>query len=439
MTGNGHTPIEELLDGKENGWMATQEKEPVDVLPSFPCPDDLWIGPYADVANILGFRDWRVWVGVTAALSARAHRNLSLSYHAPLHGMGYYLRVSASSTGKSLATRLCRALLPREYRCKYSVESGQALPYLIAERVTDEDGKVTGLRPVPTALLLSEWTLLLQNMDIHGSSLLPKLNECYDGDHPIEVNRTEKRGESDSVSVSDPSLTLLGTTTINDFRLSVKASHVKSGLMNRHLIVPGAFIGWQYDSDNEYFPEQELQQYAASLPLGHTFGGGKRVHDCYLPDAWSINSYWGKQLFEPLHNEIEEQDEASVYKRLHVYSRRLPALLAWSTRSPLISVPHIRAAQAAIESSLVFLRYLFAEKMPQLTPTMQAFADLEMLILRLVAREPGVDKKTVCQRLKKQGGYTQVSQQIEKLLQSGGLELRKAGVKGTRKTLHVTT
>ena len=435
--GNGHPPIEQLLDEKENAWMAGQEKEPVDVLPSFPCPDDLWIGPYAEVADILGFRDWRVWIGVTAALSARAHRNLSLSYHAPLYGMGYYLLVAASSTGKSLATRICRALLPTDYRCKYSVESGQALPYLVSEAIKDDAGKTIGLRPLPTALLLSEWTLMINNMDIHGSSLLPKLNECYDGDHPIEVNRTEKRGESDSVSVSDPCLTLLGTTTIHDFRTAVKPHHIKSGLINRHFIVPGSFIGWEYDSDNEYFPDQELRFYAQErLPSGHTFGAGRRMRDCYESDAAAINSYWGKALFTPLHNEIEEQDEASVYKRLHVYSRRLPALLAWATRAPLISLPHIRAMQAAVESSLAFLRWLFTEKLPQLTPTMQVFADLDATILRLVAKEPHIEKKTVCQRLRRQGGYTQVSQQIEKLLQSGGLELHKSGEKGTKKTLY---
>jgi hypothetical protein len=435
---NGDEPIRTYIDAQENAVLMEREREGAISAPSFPCPDDVWVGPYAEVADILGFRDWRVWVGVTAALSARAHRNLNLSYHAPLHGMGYYLLVAASSTGKSLATRLCRALLPSAYRCKYSVESGQALPYLIAERLTNEEGILMGLQAVPTALLLSEWTLLLDNMDIHGSSLLPKLNECYDGDHPLEVNRTEKRGVTDSISVSDPVLTLLGTTTLNEFRASVKAHHIKSGFINRHFIVPGSFIPWRYDADYEAFPEQALRAYAEeNLPLGHAFGHGVAMRSVYDVDAAAINNYWGTQLFEPLHNEIEEEDEASVYKRLHVYSRRIPALLAWSMRSSSISLSQVRAGHAAVESSLSFLRYLFAEKVPSLTPTMQAYSDLDNLILHVVASDSSATKNAICQRLKRHGGYAQISQQIEKLLHAGGLIVQKQGEKGTKKILQL--
>jgi hypothetical protein len=55
------------------------------------CPEVLWRGRFAEVANALGKRSWEIWAGIFAALAAVAHRQVHLRYHGHLYGMAYVL------------------------------------------------------------------------------------------------------------------------------------------------------------------------------------------------------------------------------------------------------------------------------------------------------------------------------------------------------------
>jgi hypothetical protein len=437
MATNGTTgsPLEEEVKRRENEWMHGQEREEDagEKGPSFPCPPQLWTGHYGAIADIIGVRDWRVWLGITAALSARAHRNLHANYYGDLYGMGYWLLVSGSSTGKSLMTRTCAALLPYDYRKKYSVESGQGLLNLIAASQKGEDGKTTKqLTPIPTLLMLSEWSTLLSNMEIRGSSLLEKLCECYDAEHAIEVNRTEKQGHSDSYSVESPMLTMLGATTIKSFRKRVRDYHKESGFLNRHFILPGPYLDWKYlaKEEQEYFPRSELEAYAqVSLPTSQPFGLGRAMRSLYDPVALVLDGEWGSRLFEPLHNERESEEDLSPYLRLHVYARRIAALIAWSEGADFIQRHHVEATHAAVECSYSFLRWLLTDAPIEMPPWQRVQGEIEEKIIRKIKEKPGIVQRDLCNLLRKNGGYPAISERIDKLLKSGAVSMRREGQK----------
>jgi hypothetical protein len=438
MAINGTTPdnpLSKVIDARENAWMMEQEREQEEDTgekgPALPCPDALWIGHYKAIADIVGVRDWRVWLGITAALSARAHRNVHVNYYSDLFGQGYWLLVSGSSTGKSLMTRLCSDLLPHDYRRKYSIESGQGLLNIIAESIKDKAGKTIGLQSVPTVLLLSEWTSLLGNMDIRGSTLLEKLNECYDSEHPVEVNRTEKQGHSDSLSVADPTLTILGATTGEGFRKRVQERHKESGFLNRHFILPGPSTAWGYNSKAEIWPRDQLIYYAhQELPRAHTLGLGQAMSTLYEPDAYKLDDIWGRAVLEPLHNGSREDiADSSPYRRLHAYARRIALLYAWSDLSPLITVAHAEAAHAAVECSLAYLRWLLNEATVELPSWQRAVNEVEEKIVRKIKGTPGIRKDDVCKALRKNGGYPAIAERIDKLVKSGAITLRMEGQK----------
>lgn len=408
-------------------------------LPEFPCPDIIWQGHHAAIADILGLRDWRVWIGITAALSARAHRNLHANYYSDLFGMGYWLLVSGSSTGKSLVTRLCSTLLQPDYRKKYSVESGQGLINLISKSDKDEAGKTVALHATPTILLLSEWSTLLSNMDIRGSSLMEKMNECYDSEHAIEANRTEKQGHNDSASVDNPALTLLGTTTIRTFRSRVKEHHKESGFLNRHFLLPGPMIEWKYNSEHENFPREQLFDYAHhELPRSSTFGLGHPIREMYTPEAFYLDDLWGKDILEPLHNhELDEGiEDGSPYRRLHAYARRIAALLAWSESSDLIQLHHVEATHAVVETSLKFLRWLLTDGPIEMTAWQRTFSEIEEKIIKKIKEKPGIRKDELCKALRKNGGYTAIAERLDKLTKSGGVTMR---IEGQKKCLYLAS
>ncbi|HXG17894.1 MAG TPA: DUF3987 domain-containing protein [Methylomirabilota bacterium] len=413
-----------------------QERE--DAPPAYHCPAELWIGPWADVSALLGIRDWRVWVGVTAALSARAHRNVHVDYYGPLFGQGYYLLVAASSHGKSLCTRLCKALLPNDYEVFTSVESGQALAESLADIRRDEHGKI--LHPIngrPTCLVVNEWSLLLQGMDFHGSSLMERFNEIADAEPHIDLNRADKKGQG-KIRIFTPTLTICATTTQRLYQAAVKDRHITSGFINRHLILPGARTPWRYNSPTERFDLDALRLYAHSLPLAHTFGLGQPLSELYTREAWELDDAFGRASLEPLHNADSPTDTEDVYKRLHVYNRRIAALYAWATGSNYIRIPHVQAAHAVIRTSYRFLQELHESLTSDLPIVQRAAATLENLILKKVHDNPGTSKQTICQQLKRHGGFSAVSRAIENLIQAGALQIKLEGLRNKSKCLFLS-
>lgn len=403
----------------ENAVTVAQERETCE--PEYPCPEEIWIGPWRDVAGIVGYRDWRVWVGVTAALSARAHRNLWCRYYGPLYGMGYYLLVAASSQGKSVCTRTCRTLLPHGYEIFTSVESGQALAESLATINRDESGKIVDTTSFPAALIVSEWSMILQNMDFHGSSLLERFCEIADAEPQVDLNRASKKGEG-KIRITNPTLTVCATTTLRNYQKSVTERHIASGFINRHLILPGARQRWDYNSEQEDLDFDQLAAYAFhELPQAHTFGLGQPMRFTYSPEAFRLDDAFGRPFFGEIHNGEDQTGTEDVYKRLHVYNRRIAALYAWASRSEVITVAHVQAANAVIRTSHRFLRQLHGDPLPELPAFMKANATLESLILAKVTEAKLMRKDSLCNALRRHGGYSGVSSTVEKLIQAGAL------------------
>jgi Primase C terminal 2 (PriCT-2) len=78
--GNGNAPPEppepdfsELADEEENARMAAQEREPEEPINLARPPALVWQGVFNTVAEKLNLWTWEVWIGVYAALCARAH------------------------------------------------------------------------------------------------------------------------------------------------------------------------------------------------------------------------------------------------------------------------------------------------------------------------------------------------------------------------------
>jgi hypothetical protein len=409
------------VDAAENGAILAHEREATE--PEYPCPPDVWIGPWADIANLLGIRDWRVWMGITAALSARAHRNIHCAYYEPLWGMGYWLLVAPSATGKSLTTTLCRHLLPEHYEIFTSVESGQALAESIATITQDEHTKkVTAVTATPSILISAEWTRLLGNMLHHGSTLLECLCEIADG-----IQTDLNRAKQGKLRIHQPTLTLCATTTELRYQKTVSDDLVSSGTINRHFILPGPNVAWRYNSPLEHRDYSRVRQYVTERFLRpHTFGNGKPMGECYSREAFALDEPFGEELASRYHHG-KDTGERSPFTRLHAYNRRIQCLYAWAMHSDAILTSHVRAAHAAVHTSERYLRFLHDDTITSLPPLLKANASIEEKILSLVSSEPHIRKDSLCQRLRKNGGYTAISSAVEKLLQSNALELKVAG------------
>lgn len=414
-----HTATPPPSEEEENARATAEERE--ECPNDYPCPEELWIGPFAEVAEIVGIRDWRVWLATAAALAARAHRNIHTAYYGDLYAMGFFLLVAPSGTGKGMVTRLFKKLLPDNYRLFTSIESGQALPHVLAEIQRDEKGRIVNVVASPTALVVNEWSMLLSNSDIAGSTLMPRLCDVYDAEEKLDVIRSDKRGAGNIV-VPKPTLTICGTTTVSEFQDCVKPKHIRSGFINRHFILPGPRISWAYNSSAEYVNYSHIQDVAARLPLAHTLGVGEPMGEMYTPAAYTMDEEWANAFFDPIHNPMQPEGE-TVFKRLHVYNRRIALLYAWATRHAKIQREHVRAAHLVVETSYRFLQDLFSTMPVDLPAYLKVQENVEGLITDMVITQRGIRKDDVCRRLRRHGGYTFVSQQIEKLLDAGALRV----------------
>ena len=398
--------------------------------PAFICPEEACIGPWRAVADALGYWDSRVWIGTTAAISARAGRDVNASYHGPFYGMGYWLLIAPSSSGKRLVTLLFERLVTPGFRTRSSVESGQALVHVVADIVRNEKHRIVDIQPHPAALLLSEWHIMLLACDFAGSSLMPRLNQVYDGEATLELTRSDKQGTGNLI-VHNPTLTLVGTTTESDYQRCVKERHIQSGLINRHFILPGPHIHWLYDSPHQYVDYSALNAIQATLPSQSAWGQGRAISELYEPEAREYDAAWGQEFFGPLHNPEGRYTEAdlAIFRRLHVHNRRIQALAAWSMGSPLITLEHVAAAHAMVRLSYEYLSYLTESRPVEMTATANMSFEVENKIINRVKAEPGIIKQELVHRLRKNGGYNLVSLTVEKLLLSGALVLRKDGQK----------
>jgi hypothetical protein len=404
---NGNGPS---ADDQENRHFLREEREPES---PYVTPPVVWQGPWQVVADILQVYDWRVWIGVTAALSARAHRNIHVNYHGSLFGMGAYLLVAPSGVGKSLATGVCRALLPHDFNMFDSIESGQAL----AERMADIERdthtkKIVRVTPRPSIIVTSEWTQLIKAVDIAHSNLFERINKAVDGEESIDLNRAKE-----AIHVPAPSLTVLGTTTRGNYEEYVQQTHIRSGLMNRHFILPTERRRWLYNDPHAKPDYQAIVDYGAAFRVGYTFGNGTPLADLYTNEAYEYDNRFGESFLAPIRNsDTIAPHIQDLLGRLHVYLRRIAMLYAWAHRSAYITLAHVQAAEAAVRTSHQFLMEMEDQRSVELPPHMKATSAIEEKILARVTAQPGITQRQLCQALYRNGGHVAVKHVIDNLV-----------------------
>ena len=415
----------EVTEDEENARMLELEREdPTEPLSNYPCPPVLWRGRFAQVADLLGKRTWEVWVGILAALGARAHKNIHFSYHRPLYGMVYTLCVNPTGLGKGICTDVCHALLPAWYTVRDAVQSGPALAPILAEIERNAKGRVERVTSRPAILLLEEWTTLLKNSKIEHSTLAETLNTLFHRTRSWNVSRSDRSGAGGDLLIENPILSICATTTASLLREQVSDHMIRSGFLNRYLVLPGSRGTWRFCDEQAAGISVGVLKRAFDDIQNRAWGGGANVWDGYTAEAKERLISWGETFFESLMQ--SDAIEAEAMKRLHVYSHIVPHLTAWSEQQEKASLPHVEVAIAAITTSHAFLQDLMRSNTDVEIPRFKQYEmQLEQKVIEKVRREPGITQKKVAQDLRKSASYRDVSGTVRRLLTGHILEHRE--------------
>ena len=418
-----------------NETAALQAEPPSD---HYPCPDALWIGIYQQVAERLGKRSWEIWVGTTAALGAIAARQIDVKYHGALYGMVYLLLVKPTGLGKSECTNTCRGLLPHDYTVRDAVQSGPALAPILAEITRDTKDRVVQVHPRPAILVIEEWTALLHSAGIANSTLVDTINLLFHRRFPWNVSRSDRAGAGGDLVIKQPTLSICATTTVSLLTHSVNEGMIRSGFLNRHLVLPGTNDGWRF-----------YHQEAAGIDFDHLAGllDPLRHHDwprqgsvweSYTTEARTRLVSWGEAILEPLMQ--SGSLDAEALKRLHVYAHIISLLYAWSARSPYIELAHVEAAIAVITISKAFLESLLnAPDDAQPPPIKRYEIALERKILALVQAEPGMIRREVVRKLAGRSAKSaDINLLISQLVDLGRLQETRGESTGGRPPIYLS-
>jgi hypothetical protein len=334
----------------------------------------------------------------------------------------YGLLVAPTGAGKSVCTDICEALLPADYHINTSVQSGPGLVPILGEAVRDAKGKVTSVIPQPAILILPEWTALVKNLKIQNATLSQDLNTLFDGKDRLTISRSDSNKTGGGrLEIPTPSLSICATTTESMFHEEVTASMIRSGFLNRYLILPGSHTRWKFEDPTAGVNYGNLRDI---FPRGqpHAFGLGQSMWDMYTPEGRGYVRWYGDPLFEGLMNTNGNGNNTSdVYKRLHTYAHKIALIYAWADRAPLITQDHAMAAQVVIETSLAYLRQLIDDTPPELSFQQKTKKTLEELICTQVGQLGTAPKRGIVKRLQRKWGYSTVSDAVESLVKSGAL------------------
>ena len=317
------------------------------------------------------------------ALGAKAHRNIAYKYHRMLYGMVYALLIKGTGMGKGLSTDLCRGLMPDWYVIRDAVQSGPALAPLLADIVRDKKGKAESCTAHPALLLIEEFTVLLKNAGIQHSTLIDSLNSLFHRPWPWNISRTDRPGGGGDVKIENPTLSILATTTEALFKEYVSPQMIRSGFLNRYLVLPGDTTPWKF-----YDPEGAGKIIHQNLGLFdyipiREMGAGKTVWDAYVPPAFARLRSWGEETFEPIMQSSEL--EAESVKRLHVYAHVIGLLYAWGEGRALVTLDDVECSITVIETSQRFLQALITQDREPEVPKFKAYEiSLEERILARV-------------------------------------------------------
>ena len=432
-----------MNDTEENEQMvaAEREEEPPKLIEKYPCPPIIWQGIYAKIREITKVDDWRMWIATTGALSARAHRNVHFDYYGDTYGMGYWLLAAPTGVGKGVIPRIARALLPADYHIETSIESGQGLPHLLLKEERDPlTDKFVSETSVPTLLLIAEWSLIPSMTGINNSTLSARMCEVYDGVPEVAIIRSDKNRKG-QVRVPNPTLTILGTTTEEDLKNALTPILIKQGFINRHFILPGPRIKWEMEADIGNFDIRLIQHLGTMLPAATPFGYGRNfMTEVATEEAWQRVKTWGDEVLGAIYNDPQRVVFSQIIRRLHAYAIRIAVLYAWQARAKQVTIDHVEIGIAVAEVALAYAQELFADAGTATLPLhLKAQSELEEAILLKVSGEPGCNKKTLVNRLRRHGGFTVVSQTVDKLVQAGALEIKSDNKNNPQKLLYLTS
>lgn len=419
------------VDEMENAAILAQEREPfvAPIITHYPCPDILWQGRFAQVADRLNRRSWEIWLGTLCAMGAIAHKNLHWHYYRSLYGMVYGLLISPTGQGKGIVADVCSALLPENYTMRDSVQSGPALFPILANIVKDEKGRVLSLTPRAAILVIEEWTSIVKASKIEFSQLQETLNNLFHRSRAWNVSRSDTERSGGDREVASPTLSICATTTSSLLRESVTTAMIRSGFLNRYLVIPGSSETWRfYDPDQAGINASLIQGFLSDLQA-FAWGNGANVWTAYEDDARERLALWGETLFAPLM--ASQSIEAESLKRLHVYVHIVCLLYAWSERSPFVLLRHVEAAIYVCAISKQFVEGLMSSEEVEVPKFKQYEMSLEHKIIEKVKRVPGLTVRQVASDLRKTAPYEDVRQLTNKLVTAGFIKVSKSGRKET--------
>lgn len=353
----------------------------------FPCPEVMWQGVWREVGEQYG-RSWDVWAAMLSAIGASVQRRLYWYYvKAPMYGMTYSLIVAPTGTGKELCANIVAALLPPDYNMRDAVQSGPALYPIMAE--TGGKGGTRTARP--TILVIGEWTKLAKNAQIQHSSLVDDLNTLFHRVRNWNISRSERDFAGGDKWLTDPALSIFGTTTPEKLKSTVTEEMMNDGFLNRYLLLPGPTL------DFEFWPTRQqagdpakrlapLRDRLAELATTEAWGGGANYQEAFNPDAAARLQVWGAPYFEPLMRSSSVQ--ANRKKRLHMYAHLIGMLSAWSGGRRLVELADVEMAIYAVETSSRFVDWLFADAPIHLSQREIGDLQAEELVYDAIAKRP---------------------------------------------------
>jgi len=255
------------------------------------------------------------------------------------------------------------------------------------------------ITPRPAVLIIEEWTTLLKSSKIEFSNLQETLNNLWHRSRAWNISRSDtERGGGDR-EIADVTLSICATTTNSLLREQVTPSMMRSGFLNRYLVVPGSHAQWSfYDPDMAGVDAAIVKGLLDHLAL-RTCGGGRNVWHAYTPEARERLVQWGEPLFGPLMQRTTL--EAESLKRLHTYVHIVALLYSWSDQCSTVSLSHVEAAIAAIAISKAFVEQLIGEPDVEIPKFKQYEMNLEEKVLAKIRSEPGITARKVCDDLRR--------------------------------------
>ena len=274
-------------------------------------------------------------------------------------------------------------------------------------------------------LLSAEWSRLAQMSGIEHATLQEDLNDLFMRHYPWSQSRSHKSPTGGDVVVTNPTLTVVGTTTRKLFHAALTDKALGSGTINRYLIFPGSATFEPY-MGKSYRADKSVVGLIDHLKTP-TFGLGREIATLYSPEAWQAFEAFQKAFIVPLHN---NPDTSEALMRLHLHLQHVAALYAWQTQSARIELKHFEAAQAVIETSYKFVTELLAERAKTYEPTkgQEVEAAMEQKAIAKLKKTPGLTRREFSRQMSKdKGGYLAWVKTIDGLIKAGAITTKRKG------------